>query len=457
MPALRLIPAPTGREFLATLLLFLTWPAHGQPVFSEVNRHELGAMVREIAPVVGEVAGRPFERLPEVVLANEAILAQVVLRERLHLLAAVEGLSPEELAEQARVLASQQLALGFEGKYGFVDERLYVSVERVMHTLMRHRAPPSLLRPVLRVIIAHELAHALQDQHTEMDSLLRRATTDDAVMAMNCTFEGHAVWVQDAVSERLGLEEASALMRGWMGIDASMSTVMGPELFYSHYVYGLGRDFVAHHAAQGGPEAVWEVLGAPPQTTAEIVWPERYPQPGAPVPERVGAALAQAGRHLGRRAWTLREDTVGDYDLREQLLRAGGALSSADGFLRGWSMSSVGAEDDGVQVQVLRFATASEAVRFVEQMQQRAEARGRQAEALPFLDVSVGEIEGVEGDLTVQTSMVFRLDPELEDRQSLRWVVRGSDVVQVLTVNREPGRRRTRRTFRRVFRVLAPR
>lgn len=414
-------------------------------------------MVAEVAPVVEAVAGRRFGTYPDVVLANEAILARVVLRERAHMLSTVEGLSEEEAAAKAGEMAGQQLALGFEGKYGFVDDRLYVSVERVIDTLLRNRAPARLLRPVLRVIIAHELTHALQDQHTRMDDLLRRARTDDAVMAMNCTFEGHAVWVHEQVAERLGLEEAAALMRGLMGYEVSLDTPMGPELFYSRYVYGTGRSFVAHHAADGGTEAVWAVLEAPPRTTGEIVHPERYPRPTPAPSGGLTQGLSRAVRKVGRREWTVRSATLGDYDLREQLLRAGGKTDLADGLVAGWSMTALGGEDDGTQVQVLRFTTPESADAYVQQMARRAAVQAETARGLSFLDVQVTDIPWVDGDRAVEASVAFRLDQGLEDRQAQRWVVRGSDVVQLLVVNHEPGRRRAAAAFRSVFRALSAR
>ncbi|MEO8450950.1 MAG: hypothetical protein ABI647_14230, partial [Gemmatimonadota bacterium] len=43
-----------------------------------------------------------------------------------------------------------------------------------------------------RLILAHELVHALQDQRLPLDSLLHRATTSDRQAAMQAVFEGHA-------------------------------------------------------------------------------------------------------------------------------------------------------------------------------------------------------------------------------------------------------------------------
>ena len=387
-------------------------------------------------------------------MATERDLAEVILRERLHLMAATQELTPEELEAYRRRVQREHVGPGFEGKYGFVDDRLYVSVDSVTATLARSRAPAYLLRPVLRVIIAHELAHALQDQHTPMEQLLQSAQGDDAVMAMNCVFEGHAVWVHEAVAAQLGLTEAGALMVELMGYEVPFEGRMSPELFYSRYVYGAGRDFVAFHAFQGGTEQVWDVLSHPPITTAEIMDPERYPHEGTGTPSSVERSFDRISARLGPRNWETRRAMVGDYDVRDQLVRSGGDLAAADALTDGWSLASVGQADKGAQVQVLRFSTGAKAQRFVSQMLRRSAAQAQSSRTLPFLDVRVGTFDVVKGDLAAFTSMRLRIEEGPPDRQDRLWVVRGTDVVEVMLVNVTLGKRRLRRVFSRAFRGL---
>lgn len=61
--------------------------------------------------------------------------------------------------------------------------------------------PVSLLRPVL----AHELVHALQDQHSDLDSLISRSRGNDRQTAAQAAIEGHATVVMFA----LMIEEAT--------------------------------------------------------------------------------------------------------------------------------------------------------------------------------------------------------------------------------------------------------
>ncbi|HEX7049180.1 MAG TPA: hypothetical protein VF188_03125 [Longimicrobiales bacterium] len=64
----------------------------------------------------------------------------------------------------------------------------------------------------LGVVLAHELVHALQDQHANLDSLIARERGNDRQTAAQAAIEGQAtlVMVALAMEERIGVEVAAA-------------------------------------------------------------------------------------------------------------------------------------------------------------------------------------------------------------------------------------------------------
>lgn len=58
----------------------------------------------------------------------------------------------------------------------------------------------------IRTVLAHELVHALQDQHVDLDSLVSRELGNDRQTAAQAAFEGHATLVMFAlmIEEQLG-------------------------------------------------------------------------------------------------------------------------------------------------------------------------------------------------------------------------------------------------------------
>ncbi|HHO54693.1 MAG TPA: hypothetical protein ENK18_28430 [Deltaproteobacteria bacterium] len=459
---------------------------------SAIGHAELRSMVDEIAPIVADVAGRDFESLPPVVLADLRQLSEVIYEEQRHLLASADGAVPEEVESSARRRSLEQ-ASSFAGKYGLLDGRLYVSVDEIRYTLGERGSPERLLRPLVRIVIAHELAHALQAQHTNLDRLTHAAPGKDALMALNCALEGHATWVHEAVAARMGLDEAEALMAQLMGYDEPIQGRMDPDAFYPSYVYGLGRDFVAFHAQEGGTDQVWRVLQHPPVGTSEIVSPETWGDLIDGIDPTLQHALIQASRRLTYRAWptrTLRALTrsawepgaspTGDYDLRDLMIRTGGEVELASELEGGWSASFMGRSGEGIEVKLLRFRDPGGAQAYVAEM--RRHATVTQAETLALMsfvddlqrtdavseaeasalggsfDVSVEPFTHVESDVSAREQIaiqLFGIGPR--EQLSRIWVARGADVVEVVTMNPRVGDRRIAASIEGVFRALAHR
>jgi len=418
-----------------------------------VHPVELRSMVEEVAPVVEEVAGRRFERLPPVVSADEARLQEVIYAEQIHLTAG-EGMSEEEAATRARLLADR-VASTFAGKYGFLDKTLYISVEGIANRLAGHRLPAWLFRPMLRVVIAHELAHALQDQHTDLAAMARHAHGADALIAINCAIEGHAVWVHETVASRMGLGDALRVMADMLGTNRPLDPSLDPAAYHNTYIYGLGRDFVAFHVHHGGTEQVWRVLDKPPATTQQIASPGRWSQRRSlswPNPQ-----LRRAARRLSPRRWNTDTRRLGDYDVRDQLLRADGSEVLANALVDGWNARAIGKGNHGLEVQHLRFESDRTATSFLLQMRIGANRQAELLEGDPFVRAWSGQLDCGEGWLTAREGIQVALfdeeagDPEPfdgHDQLGRLWVARGEHVLQLVFVNAGVPDRRLCRVLR---------
>lgn len=419
---------------------------------SPVTETELGWIARELAPVVEQVAGRRFERIPELVLADPDRIAQVVYEEQRHLLRGAEGIDDPHADDAARRTAAE-VSSAFAGKYGFLDGRLYVSVEGIADSLALEGQPAWLLRPMIRVVVAHELTHALQDQYVDFESQVRAAPNGDAIMALNCAVEGHAVWVHERVGEIEGLGEAVRVMADLLGSEEPVRRRMDPDAFYHRYVYGLGRDFVAQHARAGGTDQVWRVLEHPPVATSMIVAPDTWSDAVGAVEPLSPGLMRRASRHLGRRDWQLVGSVMGDFDVRDQLVRAGADSGLADDLDTGWNSRLVGGAMAGVEVQVLRFKHEDAARAFVEDMLTQAEVQAELVGADPFISADAGSFDRVEADRSGRERFtVSLLGPP--DQLGRIWVARGSDVVQIVLVNAPATDREIAATIDRVFRGL---
>ena len=429
-----------------------------------LEQQQMERRVAELAPLVEQITGRRFHRLPEVVIADPPLIAEVLYREQVHLLRRLADLDESE-AQRAARRATDENAAAFVGKYGFLDKKLYVMQDGILTSLLGHGVPASLVEPVTDLVLAHELVHALQDQQADLAHVVANQGSPDAVVATNCTVEGHAVWVHEQVGRLLDQPAAVYVVANILGYDPLRpGLATHPDLFYTSYVYGQGRNFIAQQHEMHGNEGLWQLIEHPPASSSMIVMHHPYAtQPPHPMNRRERRAIQRTRSRIAPRRWDRdREEEVGDYDLRRRLTGSRSGLTLADGFTTGWASSTAQSEHEWVEVQLLRFETEGHAQDYVGHM--KAQAAHQLAEAMPpvasvrlapRIDGTVREFEPMGYAGTGQETLSIDLgvgEPAHVFRQV--WVARDQHVVQVTLANHAVADARVARAIRGLFRVV---
>jgi hypothetical protein len=190
------------------------------------------------------------------------------------------------------------------------------------------------LDPYARIILAHELTHAVTDQHydlTRADRLAAAGGHEDELAAYTGLVEGDAtLLMQRYLAERLTPREqadaAVAVARdGTPMRDAAPAAVRESMLF----PYTEGLRFVQALYQQGGWAAVDRAYRDPPKTTEQLLHPERYlGTRDQPQPVTVGDLSGRLGG-----GWRPAADTTfGEFDARLLLGGGSGAVSAAEGW-----------------------------------------------------------------------------------------------------------------------------
>ena len=136
----------------------------------------------------------------------------------------------------------------------------------------------SSLTPFVRVTLAHELTHALQDQYFDLTQL--RSTTPGDGSAVTALIEGDAVRVQNAYERSLSAadqhsyEKASARYQGSSSQSSNVPAILSDTL---EYPYAFGPTFIDNLVARGGTGAIDNAFRHPPVAQAQIVDPDAYP------------------------------------------------------------------------------------------------------------------------------------------------------------------------------------
>jgi len=161
---------------------------------------------------------------------------------------------------------------------GFYDER---PGKRRLYAVSEDRA----FTPMNQVILAHELRHALQDQYEDLDSFLGEEVTDfdDRRLAWMSLLEGDATLVMERfVRLRLGALGAAPEATGEgseaLGAPGLLDVPGAPPIVRDQLVqpYVVGLAFARALWAHGGPEAMREAWGRPPESTEQVLHPGKF-------------------------------------------------------------------------------------------------------------------------------------------------------------------------------------
>ena len=245
----------------------------------------LDAWVTEVRPRVERVAGRAFRTGTPVLATTNDELARILAKpiER-DIRAARPGLIPVAARANAMSLA-YSIATRTLGVYAHEQRTIYVVPENIESITGTSEIPADLADRVLRLTIAHELVHALQDQHVGLSPRGANAASGEARQAFTAVVEGHAVWVTRRIAEQLGWTDAkqaimkSALRSSGAPREPEVGETGMPGSMDPGLVYRAGADFIARRFELGGLEAVWMALRVPPTRTEDIRRPDQSGPP----------------------------------------------------------------------------------------------------------------------------------------------------------------------------------
>ncbi len=174
-----------------------------------------------------------------------------------------------------------------------------------------------------RMVMAHELTHALEDQHFQIETWLKAARpNDDAELAREAFLEGSAMAAMvDYLLQGTGKsvndmpEFDPSLLTGDIGDTPSMKKA--PPFIKDALVfpYFAGMKFTAASLKPNGWPALGKVFKNPPVSTQQIMHPALYKS--GHVPEKV--TLPDVQSRLGKEWKKLDDNLMGEFGWKEVL------------------------------------------------------------------------------------------------------------------------------------------
>lgn len=187
------------------------------------------------------------------------------------------------------------------------------------------------------VTYAHEFTHQLQDQRIDLNALgIDVADQSDRSLARLALVEGDAVSVQTTwMTAHLTPQQLGELLSSALDPKALEALRRAPAFLRdtSLFPYEDGFAFVSRLLSNGGYAAVDAAFRDPPDSTEQVLHPDKYLQREAPakvtlpdgLPGLIGAGWSQAG-----------QDTLGELILRIWLREGGVSTAEARTAAAGW-------------------------------------------------------------------------------------------------------------------------
>ncbi|HUS48383.1 MAG TPA: hypothetical protein VM098_09690 [Phycisphaerae bacterium] len=418
-------------------------PAEGKPAFDEAQALEYA---REVMPLVEKAAGRRFKQTPRIRLVGRKEAAELLVRD---LLPQFENLLPDMSPKDRKALAETQ-ARAFTpallGKYGVADRTLYLLPKNFELLMKLHKLDAGHTPSVSRLIIAHELTHALQDQHVGLARRVSSLQDFDEMLALEATIEGHACFVSDQVGEMMKITEPRLrsevfVKAGKVKTDDPLLEMVSKVLLSRHeQVYVGGAKFIRYHYSRGGNEQLWRILADPPVASSMIAAPETYSTLRRQKLD-CGAILKGLEKQFGNGPWTVQSVELGHMalgaayanmtdDQREEILRN---IAQAHALVANDSHDSVA----NVSIFILNDASFSrKMIAALEAMAVRNMEKARTGGTFKLSGLEFRDLSGARADVARVGVLEVTLMNETT-KQTFARIARGNVVVEMWVVGLE--------------------
>ena len=184
---------------------------------------------------------------------------------------------------------------------------------------------------------AHEFTHQLQDQHIDLDKLgIDTVDQSDRALARLALVEGDATSVQTTwMTQNLTAAELGEVFAASLDPAALEAFNNAPPYLRGTalFPYQSGLAFVMRLIATGGYAAVDAAFADPPDSTEQVLHPDKYDDREAPLTVEIPADVAK----LVGAGWSaVGEDTLGELVLQIWLEQGGVSAAEAASAAAGW-------------------------------------------------------------------------------------------------------------------------
>ncbi len=289
-------------------------------------------------PLIEKTGGRKYKSIPEYRIIPRRELRRIIIAEELPgLKTNMKGMDEDQIRRQAEYSAQLRSQL-YVARYINQENILYVIPENVKAMKERYEVKDEDLNGFIVMVIAHELVHALDNQHYDLIKILGQCENTDEISAFGAVIDGSAAWVTRRIADKMGISEAAHKnsLKASLGI-RDETTGAGKENFNLYFV--MGEKFIARVTGKNGQAGFDKAFMSPPKSVRHILFPDEFLSPSTRRVTDCTKLIKKLADRLPARGMQSQTKTLTTVDLRTLLTSQGikkkEAVSIADNCLNG--------------------------------------------------------------------------------------------------------------------------
>lgn len=339
-----------------------------------INKKTIKAMIDRAEPLIEEITGRKYKLKIEYQIINRDALRLILKEEILSgLRKHYKNLGEDMIKRQAEML-SQKRSQFYIGRYFKRKHILYVIPENIEAIKSLYKIKDKDLNDFIFIIIAHEMVHALDNQHYDLAKLLDESKNHEERSARSAVIGGSAAYVTRIIADRLNIPETSYINS--LKLDICMEGKTDPNKNETYNLfYAKAEEFFKTIIKEKGFAEYGSAFTSPPVSTRQILYPQEYLNPPALSPIDCSKILKKITDKLPTKEGALSQTTtIGTVTLRSSLMSQGvnkkDAAVVADNFLGGMAYTALQQTlNPGIiSVTILNFKDGESAVNYDETM-----------------------------------------------------------------------------------------
>lgn len=271
--ALRLVFA------LNASLLLAAGTGPGSDPFDIWDDKTVVAALQEAEEALAEEMGAKIPKSPRILLSSREFFEGVVYKS-MKKMEAIRGPQDDRaLRHQAKILSRSAFGL-----YEAHNNTVHLMPEN-FHSFARDTGNEAFTKsPFLKIVLVHELVHTFDYQKWGLEKKRAAEKNPERQKVWHALVEGHAEWVSEKVSERIGLSREFQLFTNASfnpppGLSPTEQQFAWRASASMRFAYVDGHRFFTGLEASDNKDIANEVFRTPPSSVSFILHPTRYFMP----------------------------------------------------------------------------------------------------------------------------------------------------------------------------------